>query len=230
MLALLKGVAGYISGSAAVLGDGIDSGLDVLTSAITLVAARITSKPPDIDHPYGHSRVETIATKSVSFIIFFAGAQLAFGTFGDLIAGNTRDIPSVLAVWVTVASILGKGGLAIYKGIVGMRVNSSMLVADAKNMRADIAVSVGVLVGLAFTIQFDLPAVDTVVALLISVWIMFVAFQIFLDTNTELMEGFQRPGRLRDDLFGSQRNRGSGASPPDANTYHRSHAGRRPGH
>lgn len=190
VLALLKTVAGVVSGSAAVLGDGIDSGLDVLTSGITLVAARITSRPPDVDHPYGHSRVETIATKSVSFIIFFAGAQLAFGTVGDLFARTPREIPSELAIWVTVVSIIGKSGLAIYKRIVGNRVNSSMLIADAKNMRGDIAVSVGVLVGLGFTILFDRPILDSIVALLISIWIMVVAFQIFMETNAELMEGF----------------------------------------
>ncbi|HKK49276.1 MAG TPA: cation diffusion facilitator family transporter [Alkalispirochaeta sp.] len=189
ILAALKTVAGFLSGSAAVLGDGIDSGLDVLTSGITLVAARITSKPPDIDHPYGHSRVETIATKSVSFIIFFAGAQLAFGTLGDLVAGTARALPSELAVWVTVVSIIGKSVLAIHKGFVGKRVNSSMLIADAKNMRADIVISVGVLVGLGFTILFNRPVVDSIVALLISLWIMFVAFRIFLETNMELMEG-----------------------------------------
>ena len=51
LLAGVKTVVGFVSGSAAVLGDGIDSGLDVLTSGITLIAARITAKPPDIDHP-----------------------------------------------------------------------------------------------------------------------------------------------------------------------------------
>jgi cation diffusion facilitator family transporter len=191
VLAALKTVVGFISGSAAVLGDGIDSGLDVLTSGITLIAARITSKPPDMDHPYGHSRVETIATKSVSFIIFFAGAQLAFGTVGHLLDGTARDIPSELAIWVTVASIVGKTGLAIHKRVVGKRVNSSMLVADADNMRADIVISVGVLAGLSATFLLSLPIVDSIVALCISIWIMFVAFRIFLQTNTELMEGYK---------------------------------------
>ena len=191
ILAIVKTVVGFLSGSAAVLGDGIDSGLDVLTSGITLIAARITAKPPDIDHPYGHSRVETIATKSVSFIIFFAGAQLALGTLGHFVDGVPRELPSELAIWVTVASILGKSALAIHKRIVGKRVNSAMLIADANNMRADIVISFGVLAGLGATYFFDLPIVDSIVALLISIWIMFVAFRIFLETNTELMEGYK---------------------------------------
>tara|TARA_B100000614_G_scaffold122357_1_gene109608 strand:+ start:968 stop:1990 length:1023 start_codon:yes stop_codon:yes gene_type:complete len=190
VLAILKTVAGFVSGSAAVLSDGIDSGLDVLTSGITLVAARITSKPPDINHPYGHSRAETIATKSLSFVIFFAGSQLAFTTLGQLLRGETRALPGNVALWVTGVSIVGKIGLALHKHMVGRSVNSPMLVADAKNMRADIGISMGVLVGLVLTVQLDTPVLDSVVALLISVWIMFVAFRIFLQTNTELMEGY----------------------------------------
>ncbi|MFW5728808.1 MAG: cation diffusion facilitator family transporter [Spirochaetota bacterium] len=191
LLAALKSVVGFLSGSAAVVSDGIDSGLDVLTSAITLVAARITSKPPDIDHPYGHSRVETIATKSVSFIILFAGAQLAWRTVGQLVRGAPQDLPSELAVWVTVASIVGKSALAVHKRSVGRRMNSAMLIADAKNMLADIVVSIGVLTGLLFTYLFNTPVIDSIVALLISLWIMFVAFRIFVETNTELMEGYK---------------------------------------
>jgi cation diffusion facilitator family transporter len=191
LLAVLKTVVGFVSGSAAVLGDGIDSGLDVLTSGITLVAARITAKPPDIDHPYGHSRIEAIATKSVSFIILFAGGQLALGTLRHLFEETSRQLPSELAIWVTLASIVGKTALAIHKRTVGKRLNSQMLVADANNMRADIVISLGVLLGLAFTFLLGLPIVDSLVALLISVWIIFVAFRIFLDTNTELMEGYK---------------------------------------
>lgn len=191
VLAVLKTVVGFISGSAAVLGDGIDSGLDVLTSGITLIAARITSKPPDIDHPYGHSRAEAIATKSVSFMIFFAGAQLALGSLGHLLNGSPRDLPSELAIWVTVVSIVGKTILAVHKQVIGRRYKSSMLIADANNMRADIVISIGVLGGLAATFLFNLPLVDSIVALLISIWIMFVAFRIFLETNTELMEGYK---------------------------------------
>lgn len=189
VLAVTKTVVGLLSGSAAVISDGIDSGLDVLTSGITLLAARITTKPPDIDHPYGHSRAEAIATKSLSFIIFFAGAQLAVGTVRRLVEQTPPEVQTSLAIWVTLVSILGKSALAAHKWIVGRRQRSSMLIADAKNMRGDIVISVGVLLGLLAVRTFDLPIVDSLVALFISGWIMVLAFRIFLDTNTELMEG-----------------------------------------
>ena len=71
VLAVLKLLVGFYAYSAAVISDGVDSTLDVFTSAISLVAARIIAKPPDLNHPYGHTRAETIATKTFSFIIFF---------------------------------------------------------------------------------------------------------------------------------------------------------------
>ncbi len=193
LLAVAKLVVGVLSASTAVLSDGIDSAMDVVTSAISLVAARITARPPDLDHPYGHSRAETIATRALSFVIFFAGAQLAISTVGRIIANEPHPIPNTLALWVTIASIGGKVGLALHKFSVGKRTGSSMLIADAKNMRADIAISVAVLAGLAFTYLLHLPVLDLVTASLISFWIMYVAFRIFLEGNSELMEGYDEP-------------------------------------
>jgi cation diffusion facilitator family transporter len=193
VLAAGKILIGFISRSAAVLSDGVDSALDVLTSTVTLIAARIINKPPDVDHPYGHTRAETIATKSLSFIIFFAGAQLAVSTVGSLISGEGHDIPGRLALWATIASVAGKTGLAFYKFRVGTKTASPMLIADAKNMRADIVISLTVLAGLLFTYALRLPILDTITGLAVSIWIMWVAFGIFIETNTELMEGHEDP-------------------------------------
>ncbi len=189
VLAVAKIVAGFMAGSVAVISDGIDSALDVLTGGITLIAARVTTAPPDIGHPYGHSRAETIATRALAFLIFFAGTQLAIGSVGHLAAAEARRLPSVFAIWVTLASVVGKTALAVYKRRVGRRVNSAMLIADAENMRADIVISVGVLVGLILAHALSLPVIDSVIALLVSAYILVIAFRIFIDTTSELMEG-----------------------------------------
>ncbi|MEE8440628.1 MAG: cation diffusion facilitator family transporter, partial [Spirochaetia bacterium] len=191
VLAVLKLLVGFYAHSIAVVSDGVDSTLDVFTSAITLAAAKIIAKPPDLNHPYGYTRAETIATKTFSFIIFFAGAQLAISTTSSLIQGRPREMPGVIAIYVTVASVVAKTGLFIHKRWIGRRTESTMLIADAKNMRGDIAVSLGVLGGLAFTRILNLPLVDGITAILISFWIMYVAFKIYLETNSELMEGYE---------------------------------------
>ncbi len=76
ILGAVKIVIGFLFSSLSLVSDGVDSATDVITSAISLIAAKITKTPPDMEHPYGHGRAETVATKMLSFVIFFVGAQL----------------------------------------------------------------------------------------------------------------------------------------------------------
>jgi cation diffusion facilitator family transporter len=193
LLAVMKILAGLFGGSLAVLGDGLDSTTDVAASAIIVFAARVIAKPPDRTHPYGHFRAETIASKTLSFIIFFMGAQLALSTIHRLRGGVPPEIPEPLALYAAVISIAGKLGLAVLLTQVGRRLSSSMLVANGKNMKSDILMSTGVLAGVLFTRLLHLPILDSIAALAISVWIMKTAFGIFLESNKELMDGLDDP-------------------------------------
>lgn len=188
-LSALKIVSGFLFYSYALIGDGLDSLTDVITSLVTLVTARIASRPPDLEHPYGHGRAETIATKLLSFIIFFAGAQLAFSSIQRLFKPAEVQLPETPAFIVIGISIVGKILLAGYKYRAGKRVGSSMLIADAKNMRNDVLISGSVLVGLLFTVILGKPILDSITALIVSGWILKTALGIFLETSTELMDG-----------------------------------------
>ena len=189
VLALLKIVAGLSAGSLAVLGDGIDSTTDVVASGITLFAARIIAKPPDREHPYGHFRAETIATKTLSFIIFFVGAQLALSTVRRLVSGEHGDVPQIIALYAAGISIIGKIALTAVLLRSAKKLNSSMLRANGKNMQNDILISAGVLLGVLLTQVLRFPLLDSIVALVISLWIMRTAFSIFMESNLELMDG-----------------------------------------
>mgnify|MGYP005838786713 CR=1 FL=1 len=189
ILSILKIVIGFISGSLAVVADGIDSASDIITSIITLITAKIISKPPDVRFPYGYEKADTIASKILAFIIFFAGAQLAIATGSKLIEGELREMPSMIAIYVTVISIVGKLLLAMYQFKVGKKVNSLMLIANARNMQNDVVISISVLIGLVFTFIFKMPILDIVTAFMVSGWIMWVAIKIFIQSNTELMDG-----------------------------------------
>ncbi len=189
LLAVLKIVVGFISGSFAVIGDGIDSLSDVLTYIITLFTARIISKPPDYKFPYGYKKAETISTKVLSFIIFFAGAQLLISTVGRLINYEPREMPSIIAIYVTIVSIVGKAILSVWQFKIGKKIDSKMIIANAKNMRNDILISSSVLVGLFFTFYLKMPSLDLITALFVSFWIIKVAWGIFRETNEELMDG-----------------------------------------
>jgi len=213
-LAAAKLAVGFAAGSLAVIGDGIDSSTDVIVAIIALAAARIAAKPGDREHPYGHSRAETLATAAISFVIFFAGAQLFLGAVRALSAAEAAVLPSPIALVVSALSIAGKILLAWSQFSIGRKAGSSMLVANGKNMRSDVVISASVLAGLGLAYAFDLPIIDGVLGLLVSLWIVWVALGIFRETSAELMEGSSSEGHYSE-VFAAV------ASVPGAGNPHR---------
>jgi cation diffusion facilitator family transporter len=194
LLAGAKLAIGFISGSLAVVGDGIDSSTDVVIAIVALFTASIVDKPGDREHPYGHSRAETMATTVLAFIVFFAGSQLLVRSASALLSGEAAEIPSTIAIAVTAVSIVGKLLLSWSQFYYGKKTGSSMLIANGKNMRGDVVISSSVLVGLGFTFILRMPVLDRVTALLVSLWIIKVAAGIFREANTELMDGTEGAG------------------------------------
>ena len=200
LLALLKLVVGFISGSFAVIADGIDSSADIISSIVTLVAARVIRKPPNIKFTYGYVKADTVATKVLSMLIFLAGAQLAISAVNRLINQEVHAIPAMIAIYVTVFSMLGKILLSLYLGNIGKSSNSNMLITMGIHMRNDMLISLTVLIGLLTTIIFKVAIIDKIIALVISLFIMYEAIKIFLKSNTELMDGIEDP-ELYNKLF-----------------------------
>jgi cation diffusion facilitator family transporter len=192
-LSVLKIVVGLLAGSMAVVADGIDSAGDILTSLITLVTAKIISRPPNMRHPYGYDKADTVASKLLAFIIFFAGSQLAISTFNRLLSGEANAVPSFIAAIAVVISVVGKIMLARYLNRVGKKIDSAMLRANGRNMQNDVVISISVLLGLIFTYVFDMPILDTLTAFLVSIWIMFVAVKIIITSSRELLDGVDNP-------------------------------------
>jgi len=186
---LSKIVVGLLSGSLAVLGDGIDSATDVIISIVMIFTARIVSKAPTKKYVYGYEKAESIATKILSLIIFYAGVQMLVSSVEYLFSSEEREIPSAIAIYVTVFSIVGKLLLSLYQYRQGKRINSSLLTANAVNMRNDVLISVGVLTGLIFTFLCNLPILDVITGLLISLFIIRSSIKIFMESNVELMDG-----------------------------------------
>lgn len=199
-LAVAKILTGLLDHSFAVLSDGVDSGVDILTSLITLFAARLMMRPPDKRFPYGYGRVDPLATKVLSFFIFFAGIQLitaAGKNLWEVIDASRSGTPQALSITlphipamiVTGISIAVKSFLATYKIRLGRRIRSSMLTADGQNMRLDIITSVVVMFSLIIGNLTGMPIIDAITGILVSIWIIRIAVTIFLETNIELMDG-----------------------------------------
>lgn len=202
ILAVLKITVGFIASSLALMGDGIDSLTDILSSLIGLFAAKYISEPPDKEHPWGHGRAETLATKLLSFIIFFAGAQLFLSAIQRIITRENLQLPSPLALWITLVSIGGKLILALYKYAMGKKANSKLLIADAVNMRNDIFLSISVFLGIGLTLWLQIPLIDSIVSLGLSCFILYSAYSIFVEANSELMDSME-DSKIYEELFDS---------------------------
>ena len=188
VLSVSKIIVGLLAGLA-VLGDGIDSATDVIISVVMIFTARIMSRPPSKKYVFGYEKAESIATKILSLVIFYAGMQMLLSSVESIFSDEVKDIPSAIAIYVTVFSIAGKLLLALYQYKQGKKINSSMLTANAINMRNDVIISSGVLLGLIFTFIFKLPILDSITGLIISLFIIKSSVGIFMDSNVELMDG-----------------------------------------
>lgn len=189
ILSIAKIVVGFVSGSLAVIGDGIDSATDVVISIVMIFTARIMNRPPSRKYVYGYNKAESIATKILSLVIFYAGMQMLISSAQRLFSSEQREMPSMIAIYVTVFSIVGKLGLALYQRNKGKEIKSSLLIANAQNMTNDVLISIGVLVGLFFTFILEMPILDVVTGLIISLFILRTSISIFMDSNVELMDG-----------------------------------------
>ena len=194
-LATAKIAVGLVAGSLAVVGDGIDSSMDVLIAVMTLAVARVIARPADKDHPWGHGRAETVATAILSMVLFFAAAQLMLTSSKELLdiflfsRAAPPEVPGTAALAVTIVSIAGKCLLSLNQYLLGKKAGSAMLKANAKNMAGDVVTSLGVLAGLVFAVFFDMGAIDLIMAIIVGVWVIKNAIGIFFSANAELMDG-----------------------------------------
>ena len=189
ILSVSKIIIGLFAGSLAVVGDGIDSATDVVISIVMIFTARLINRPPSKKYVFGYEKAEGIATKILSLVIFYAGVQMLLSSTKNIFSDEVKEIPSAIAIYVTIFSIIGKLLLASYQYKQGKKINSSMLTANAINMRNDVVISTSVLLGLIFTFIFKLPILDSITGLIISLFIIKSSISIFIDSNVELMDG-----------------------------------------
>lgn len=193
LLTIIKGVTGYMAGSAALVADAFHSASDILASTVVLVGLKISRKPPDRDHPYGHGRAESIAAKIVAVIIMMAGLNIAISSLKYAAGGEVRA-PSAVALAVAFLSIATKEGLFRYVYGQGKRLSSPALVANAWEHRNDAISSVAVFFGIGGALlgrHFQVPHLyylDPVAGLLVSFLIIKMGYTIARDAAWELMD------------------------------------------
>ncbi|WP_210618557.1 cation diffusion facilitator family transporter [Mammaliicoccus lentus] len=188
ILSIIKYIVGTSYHSSALRADSLNNLTDIFVSVAVLVGLKISIKPADKNHPYGHMKTENITTLIVSFIIMFVGIQVISSNIPILFTGEYAQ-PSTLTIWVSFIS--GIVMLLVYKfnDSLSKKTKSTSLKSASKDNLSDALVSIGTGIGLIFT-QIGFPIVDIVLAVILGVIIVFTGFSIFKESIFTLSDGF----------------------------------------
>ncbi len=172
-----KFVIGVSTGSLAVLGDGVHSSVDAMNNVVALAVIRVAAREPDEEHPYGHSKFETLGALAIVVFLSVSGFELVKGALLQLMSGAQPISISPLELGVLGATLGVNTVVAVYESRRGRALNSDLLLADAAHTKADIFVTMGVLAGVLLS-RAGYAAADPIVALAIAVVIAVIAWGI----------------------------------------------------
>ncbi len=192
-LLVFKFVAGIVGHSAAMVADAVHSLSDFVTDIVVIAFVRISGKPEDEDHGYGHGKYETLATAIIGIVLFFVGVGILVNgatTVADTLGGQPLEAPSLIALVAAAASIILKELLYRYTIHAGKRLRSQAVVANAWHHRSDAFSSIGTLVGIAGAIFLGerWRILDPIAAIVVSAFIIKVAIQLLKPCVDELLE------------------------------------------
>lgn len=193
ILLIFKFIAGFLGHSSAMIADAVHSLSDFLTDIVILIFVKISNKPADKNHDYGHGKFETLATfiigvvlLAVGIMIFWSGASKIFMS----IKGIELEQPGMLAFWAAIVSIIVKEAIARYTIINGRRLNSKAVEANAWHHRSDALSSVGAAAGIAGAIFLGPKwrILDPLAAVVVSIFILIMAVKFLVSCISEFME------------------------------------------
>jgi len=185
---------GFASGSLAILGGAVDSCVDALNNVVALIVIHVAAKEPDEDHPYGHGKFETLGALAIVGFLSITCFELVRGAVNHLVSGTHRvDVSNWQLGWL--ALTLGANVLITwYEHRRGTELGSELLVADAAHTRADVFVTVGILVSVLLMRRGWWWA-DSAVAIMVALVIVFVAYRILVRTVPVLVDERALPPR-----------------------------------
>ncbi|CAG7913368.1 transporter [Mammaliicoccus sciuri] len=188
ILSILKFVVGTTYNSSALKADSLNNLTDIFVSVAVLIGLKISIKPADKNHPYGHMKTENITTLIVSFIIMFVGIEVISSNIPKLLQGDYSE-PSTLTIWVSFISGIIMILVYLFNWKLAIKTKSTSLKSAAKDNLSDALVSIGTGIGLIFT-QFGLPIIDIILAVILGFIIVYTGFTIFKESIFTLSDGF----------------------------------------
>ncbi|MDD3149662.1 MAG: cation diffusion facilitator family transporter [Candidatus Gastranaerophilales bacterium] len=188
LLSALKMFAGYFGNSQAVFADGIHSLSDLSTDVAVLIGVNYWSQPPDVQHPHGHKRIETIITAMIGILLFLVGMGLIYNAIITFFENGT-NAPSYIALIAALISIISKEILYRWTLFVGQKHNSSAVIANAWHHRSDSLSSIPAAIAVLGSIIFkDLYYLDNIGAIIVSAFILQAAWEIANPAFSELTD------------------------------------------
>lgn len=202
---MFAGIAGH---SSAMISDAIHSFSDVLTTLIAWVGVRVSKKASDAAHPYGHERLECIASLFLGAVLMLTGLGIGKAGLDTILSGayETLAVPSGIALAAAIVSIVGKEAMYWYTRYYALQIHSSAFLADAWHHRSDAFSSIGSLIGIGGA-MLGYPVLDVVASVVICLFIIKVSYDILKDAVAKLLDtscGEEYEQKLRDYITAQQ--------------------------
>ena len=193
VLLVFKFVAGFLGGSAAMIADAVHSLSDFITDVIVLLFVKLSAKPEDSDHDYGHGKYETLATSLIGLALMFVGIMILYNgvcSIASAIMGSPLPQPGMIALAAALVSIALKEWAYRFTVKVGRKCESQAVIANAWHHRSDALSSIGTAVGIggAILLGEKWAVLDPIAAVVVSVFIIRTAWQLTKQSAGELLE------------------------------------------
>lgn len=189
-LSALKLFIGYTFHSEALKADGLNNTTDIIVSLAVLIGLKLSQKPADEDHPYGHRKAETVASMVASFIMIAVGIQVLYEAITSVFS-ERNESPDLIAAWTGLFSATIMYFIYRYNRNLARKINSQSVMAAAKDNLSDAWVSIGTAIGIIGS-QFSLPWLDPLTAVIVGVLICKTGWDIFREASLHLTDGFDQ--------------------------------------
>lgn len=188
-LFLIKLIGGILANSQALISDAFNSAFDIVSGIIVLMGAKIASKKPDKDHPYGHERFESVATIILSIVLLITAIFIGNTAIESLINGDYKNniTPGILSIIAAIISIIIKEVLFWYTKYNADKINSVSLKTEAWDHRADVIATIGALLGIILT-RFGFMAGDVIASLIVCIFIAKTAITAFIEAISQMVD------------------------------------------
>ena len=188
LLSAFKLLAGILGNSSAMVSDAVHSLSDVFATLIAYIGVRMSRRKEDEEHPYGHERLECVASLILGLILGVTGIGIGAGGIRVLVyEREVIETPTILPLIAAVVSIVVKEGMFWYTLYYAKRLDSAAFKADAWHHRTDAMSSVGSFIGIGMA-RLGLPIMDPIASLIICILIIKVAFDISRDAITKMLD------------------------------------------